>query len=80
MIEVILTGRQFGENSRTGELQEIDPTTTINARIGYEYMYEDRMTAEFFISIRNLADTRTINKIGLPGAGRIFSTGMIVRI
>lgn len=80
VIEIVLSGGQYGENSRTGELQKIDPTATINARLGYEYMYEDKMTAEFFISIKNLADTPTINKIGLPGPGRIFSTGMIVRI
>ncbi|MDA3844088.1 MAG: TonB-dependent receptor [Candidatus Kapabacteria bacterium] len=80
MIEVILTGRQYGENSRMGELQEIDPTATVNARIGYEYMYEESMMAEFFLSVKNIADTPTINKIGLPGAGRIFSTGLIIRI
>lgn len=78
--EAELTGRQFGENSRTGELEEIRETVLFNLRFAYTFNFPGAGITDVFIRANNIFDAVNYNKIGLPGAGRTIVSGAAIRI
>ena len=77
---MVLTGKQYGTNSRTGMLEQIDPELVVNFRTSYQMNFYDDLLAEIYVRVNNLFDAPTLSKIGLPGSGRMFYLGLVTNL
>lgn len=79
-VEVDFTGKQYGLNSETKEMERICPSAALNLRLSYFHIFIDKMPTEFFIRANNVFDNYRLSKIGLPDPGRTLKAGIITHI
>lgn len=77
-VEYEYTGNQYGINF-DGLCSKINPTSIINLRLAYQTgVFNSFM--EIYVRVNNLSDESSYSKIGLLNPGRMFYSGVILRI
>ncbi len=75
-IETELTGKQFGENGRTGNIDKIEATSSFNFRLSYKFDIGYDMLYELYMRCNNITDVARLSKVGLQMPGRTVIVGI----
>ncbi len=76
--EVDYIGTQYA-HAGNNQFDEIAPTCLLNLRLSYSFMLYNSIL-ELYVRANNVFDTYREVKLGIPDAGRMFSSGILFRI
>ncbi len=76
--QLTYTGRAYGRDE-TNELVPLVRALVVDSKLGYLFAIgKNPIYGEVFVRIDNLFDQETLPQLGLPGAGRLVSTGISI--
>ncbi len=77
--ELEYIGQQYGIDATTDEpLTKLESNILMNVRLGYGFSFS-KLYIECFARLNNITDRYVLSQIGLPEAGRTFSSGFSIR-
>ena len=77
-VGAVFRGDAYGL-SEENEFVTLDSSVLIDAKVSYRFMI-NAVFGEWYVRVDNIFDATTLPQLGLPGAGRLFRTGLSISL